>query len=123
MNRESPQLTSGQAQGDWIYIDDIVGACIAAIGTPGIEGETFDLGTGCLTSHRELVEKIIALLKSDIIPQFGALPDRSHEQLAMADTGPAFQRLGWRASTSLEDGLRETLAWYKEKWESGAASA
>jgi UDP-glucose 4-epimerase len=122
INRECPQLTSGRAQGDWIYIDDVVGACIAAIGTPGIEGETFDLGTGCLTSHRELVEKIVVLMKSDIVPQFGALPDRSQEQLAIADTRPAFQRLGWRATTSLEDGLLGTLAWYKENWDSGPAS-
>jgi nucleoside-diphosphate-sugar epimerase len=30
------------------------------------------------------------------------------------DAGKAHARLGWRASWALEDGLRETVEWYRE---------
>lgn len=110
---ESPHLSSGRVRGDWVYIDDVVDAFIIAVATPGIEGQTFDLGTGLLTSQRALVETLLAVMASQVIPQFGAIPDRPHEQEIVADTAPAFERLGWRATTSLEDGLRKTAAWYK----------
>jgi UDP-glucose 4-epimerase len=109
----SPRLSSGRVRGDWIYIDDVMDAFLAAVATPGIEGQTFDLGTGNLTSQRELVEKLLAVMGSRIVPQFGAIPDRPREQEIAADTAPALERLGWRATTSLEDGLRKTSAWYK----------
>ena len=110
---ESPRLSSGRVGGDWIYIDDVVAAFIIAIATSGIEGQTFDLGTGRLTTQRALVEKLLAVMGSHIVPQFGAIPDRPREQEIVADTAPALDRLGWRATTSLEDGLRKTAAWYK----------
>jgi len=50
---------------------------------------------------------------SHIVPQFGAVPDRPREQEIVADSAPALERLGWHATTSLEDGLRKTAAWYK----------
>lgn len=109
---ESPRLSSGRVRGDWVYIDDVVDAFIAAAVTAGIEGQTFDLGTGSLTSQRALVEKLLAVMESHIVPQFGALPDRPREQEIVANTAPAIERLGWRATTSLEDGLRKTAAWY-----------
>ena len=71
-----------------------------------------DLGTGSLTSIRALVETLLEVMGSKIAPLFGAIPDRPLEQEIAADTAPAVERLGWRATTSLEDGLRETAAWY-----------
>jgi nucleoside-diphosphate-sugar epimerase len=110
---ERPRVSSGRVRGDWVYINDVINAFIIALGTPGIEGQTFDLGSGRLTSQRELVEKLVAIIGSDLAPQFGAIPDRPREQEIVADTAPALDRLGWRATTSLVDGLRETVTWYK----------
>ena len=51
---ERPRLSSGRVRGDWIYIDDVVDAFVAAAAAPGIEGQTLDIGTGTLnvTTHR-----------------------------------------------------------------------
>jgi UDP-glucose 4-epimerase len=111
---EAPRLSSGFTRGDWVYIDDVVDAFIIAAATPGIEGQTFDLGTGSLTSIRSLVQKLLDVMGLNIVPQFGAIPDRPHEQEIVADTRPAVEWLGWRAQTSLEIGLRKTAAWYRE---------
>jgi nucleoside-diphosphate-sugar epimerase len=109
-----PRLSSGLVRGDWIYVEDVVDAFLSAIATPAIEGQTFDVGTGHLTSIRTLVEKLLEVMGSNIVPMFGAVADRPQEQEILADTGPAIDRLGWSATTSLEDGLRATAAWYRE---------
>jgi nucleoside-diphosphate-sugar epimerase len=41
---------------------------------------------------------------------FGGLPDRPEEQALAADTARAEHILGWRSSTSLEEGLMRTVA-------------
>lgn len=110
---EAPRLTSGRARGDWIYIEDVVGAFVGAMTAPGIEGKTFDLGTGTLVPIRALVETLLEVSGSALVPEFGAIPDRPMEQEIVADTERAFEQLGWRATTSLEDGLRKTVAWYQ----------
>ena len=114
LNAESPRLSTGRTRGDWVYIDDVVDAFLMAATTPGIEGQTFDIGTGTLVSMRALVETVVAVMRSHIVPQFGAIPDRPRELEIAADTAPAIERLGWRARTSLEDGLCKTTEWYRD---------
>ncbi len=112
--KRPPQLTSCKTRGDWIYIDDVIDACMAAIDVPGIEGQEFDIGTGRLTSQRVVVETLVEVSGEHIAPAFGALPDRPHEHEVAADTRPANERLGWRATTSLQIGLLSTWHWYKD---------
>lgn len=109
---ESPRLTSGRVRGDWVYIDDVIDAFLLAATAPGIEGQTFDLGTGRLTPMRTLIETLHGIVGGSVAPQFGAVPDRPYEQEVAADTAPAAEQFGWRSTTSLEEGLRRTVAWY-----------
>lgn len=112
---EPPKLTSGQRLVDWIYIDDVVSGLIAAAQAPGVEGDTIDLGSGILVSIQSTVQQIVRLVGTEIEPMFGALPDRTFEQVKVADTASAYAKLGWQPLTSLEKGLECTVAWYKEQ--------
>jgi len=115
LEHRPPKLSSGQRMVDWIYVDDVIDGFLAAAQTVGIEGETFDLGTGRLASIREVAIKLAKLSKSDVEPIFGALPDRPFEQVRAADTRTAKLKLGWEARVSLEDGLRLTVEWWKKR--------
>jgi nucleoside-diphosphate-sugar epimerase len=109
LNNESPKLSSGKWLTDWIYIDDVIEGMIAATLIPGIEGSTIDLGTGVLTSVKELAENIEKKIDSKGSLLFGALPDRTNEHIRVADTQTAFEKLKWKASTSLDNGLTKTI--------------
>lgn len=111
---ESPQLTSGSWLTDWVYIDDTIDGILAASAVPGVEGKTIDLGTGVLTSVREVVEKVVAIVKPVGKPLFGALPDRYHEHTRLADTKYAFEKIGWKAKTSLEEGLKKSIEYFNK---------
>jgi len=116
---EAPRLASGRRGVDWIYVDDVLEGMSAAMLAPGAEGSTFDLGTGALVSIREAVELVVELIGTKVEPLFGALPDRPVEQERVADVATASEKLGWKARTSLKDGLSRTIEWYRGK--SGAA--
>jgi len=110
---ERPKVYSGTVGADWVYITDVVEGFIAAATAPGIEGETIDLGTGTLVPMREVVKRIAGIVGGDIEPDFDTLPDRPHENTVAANTADAAKYLGWRAQTSLGDGLRQTVEWYR----------
>ena len=111
---EVPALSSGVRRADWIYVDDVVEGLLRAAVTPGIEGCAFDLGSGVLTSVREVVEQIVKIVGPCVRPAFGALPDRPFEQERPADTAFLISRLGYQPGTRLRQGLEATAAWYRE---------
>lgn len=110
---EAPKLSSGQWQADWIYIDDVIEGFLKAALAPKIDGLTIDLGSGTLVSVRDVVHQLVGVIDSKTKPLFGALPDRPFEPMRMADTADTYERIGWKPSTSLISGLRQTVDWYR----------
>jgi len=106
---EIPQLTSGRRRGDWVYVDDVVDGLLTATRLAP-DGADLDLGTGVLRSSREVVEALLRALGTDVVPKWGALPDRPTEPERAADVAKTARVLRWRASTTLEEGLRRTAA-------------
>jgi nucleoside-diphosphate-sugar epimerase len=115
LNGEAPKLSSGRLEADWVYIDDVIEGFLQAALAPGIDGETIDLGSGTLTSVRAVVECLATMISSEAKPLFGALPDRPFEQVRLADTAGALAKIGWKATTFLEQGLQQTVDWYREQ--------
>jgi nucleoside-diphosphate-sugar epimerase len=113
---ESPRLTDGRLLADWTYIDDMVDGLLTTALAPNIEGQTVDLGSGILTSAREVVQQIIQLLGSHIEPQWGALPDRPDEYVRAANAVRTAELLQWRAETSLTRGLEKSIEALKKSY-------
>ena len=111
---ETPELASGRRLVDWVYVDDVSNAFVAAAATGGVEGETIDVGTGELVSVRTVVEKLTSLIDPSIEPRFGALPDRPLESLPRANVDRSFSLLEWRARVPLDEGLRRTARWLRQ---------
>lgn len=110
---ETPKLSSGTRPVDWIYVGDVVDGLVACAVTPGIEGKTVDIGSGELVTIRQVVEQLAAIISPQARPAFGALADRPFEQVRAADAATAHALTGWQAQTSLADGLRHTVDYYR----------
>jgi len=110
----APDLASGRWSADWIYVDDVIDGFVLATARPGIDGMDLDLGSGVLTSIRNLVGKLVEKIDPAARPCFGAVPDRPGEQVRSADVDAAKTHLGFVARTSLDEGLDRTIAWYRE---------
>jgi len=112
---EAPILSSGKTKADWVYIEDVIDAFLRAVTTPGIEGKSIDLGSGSLVSVRDIVERLVTIAGTNVAPRFGVLRDRPAENEIAANTSTASALLGWRATTSLESGLRQTFEWFRQQ--------
>jgi UDP-glucose 4-epimerase len=118
LNGEAPRLSSGARAVDWVYVDDVVAAFVAAGSralADGVAGRAIDVGSGELTTIRSLVERVAGLVGGEAEPQFGALPDRRLEREPRADLGPARDLLGWAPQTPLDEGLARTVAWFRDQ--------
>ena len=110
----APQLSSGRRRVDWIYVDDVVDAVLAAATAPAALGRVLDVGTGAPASIRRVVSLIADEIGSSAAPVFGALPDRIGDHDLIADPEPARRHLGWKAKTDLGTGIERTVAWHAE---------
>jgi UDP-glucose 4-epimerase len=91
---------NGAQTRDYVYVDDVVAAWLAAAGSD-ITG-ALNNSTGIETSVRELAEAL------DLAYDFAAGRPGEIERSCL-DPSAAATRLGWRAAVSLENGLRRTL--------------
>ncbi|HEY8430152.1 MAG TPA: NAD-dependent epimerase/dehydratase family protein [Sandaracinaceae bacterium] len=102
---------SGDPVREWLYVEDAAEALV--VGAERIEdAEPYNVGTGVGLSIRELAEKIAALAGFAGTLRY----DRSRPDGAPFKT-LAVERFakaaGWRARTSLDDGLARTLEWVR----------
>jgi nucleoside-diphosphate-sugar epimerase len=100
---------------DWVYVDDVIDAFVRAATAPGVVGSTIDIGTGALTSVREVVERVHSILPGSPAPQYCSRAPRLPEVVRRADTDMARRALKWSATTSLVDGLGRTVDWYRQE--------
>ena len=107
LQNEAPKIGNGTRLVDWIFVDDVVEGLLRAATIEGIEGASFDLGSGRLISIRQMVEQIVKVMESELRPQFGAVPDRPLEQERAADTTFLKDRLGWTPQTPLRRGRKQ----------------
>lgn len=108
----APRLTSGTRRVDWVYVDDVVEAFLAAAATPDA-GAVMDIGAGSATSIGDVVHMIARILDVNVEPDFGALPDRPYDRDQLADVSAASTLLGWQPTIGLPEGLAATVGWYR----------
>jgi len=101
-----PAVSSGTRRIDWVYVEDVVDAFLAAAdGEPGV----FDIGSGTLVSIRATVRLVAAAMGTAIAPAFGVVGDRPLERELRADPEPARASLGWRPTVGLAEGIARTV--------------
>jgi nucleoside-diphosphate-sugar epimerase len=115
LNGEAPRVSSGDRAMDWVYVDDVVEGFLAVALSEFDDARMIDLGTGALVSIREIVARVRRIVGSNIEASFGAIPDRPFERPHAARVAETTRLIGWSASTSLDDGLRAAVDWYREQ--------
>jgi UDP-glucose 4-epimerase len=98
---------------DFTYVDDVVQALIRAAKAANVSGNVYNVGTGRSVTLLDLVAALNRQLGTNLTPKHGAerAGDIRHSR---ADIERARRDLGYEPSVSFDDGLKETLRWYRE---------
>jgi dTDP-glucose 4,6-dehydratase len=106
----------GTASRDWLYVDDDAEAIEAVIEAEldSVKGEVINLATGMDVSVSRIADLVLELLGKP--PSLKNFVDERPGQVRrhLGSTEKAERLLGWRAHTSVEDGLERTVAWYRD---------
>jgi UDP-glucose 4-epimerase len=97
----------GQTQRDYLYIDDLCEALIAALDVPSMQ-ETFNIGTGVGRSVMDILTAIEAHIGQQLAKEF--LPARHTDAKSnVLDCRKAERMLGWTARTPFDEAIRRTV--------------
>jgi nucleoside-diphosphate-sugar epimerase len=100
---------------DWIYVGDVVDACLKAAVTDGVDGEILNVATGRQSSNDDVVGLVEHLAQRSICRDPEPFPERVWDTAHwVADVSKARERLGWTARTDLREGLSHTLDWFRD---------
>ena len=100
----------GTQERDYVYVADVVGAVLAALAVP--RPGVFNVGTGVPTSVLELYDACRAAAATGGEPVFEA-PRVGELRRSVLDPALAEDALGFRADTSLREGIEATWAWMR----------
>jgi CDP-glucose 4,6-dehydratase len=115
---ERPVIRSdGSPVRDYIYVEDAVSAYLLLAeqlaAEPTLAGEAFNFSTETPVAVRALVDRIVELMGSKLVP---VVLNEARNEIGSQylDAGKARKLLGWRPLYGLDEGLRRTSSWYRE---------
>jgi len=103
----------GMQTRDFSYVEDVIQANSLAMNAPkNACGKVFNIAGGKTITINELVEKINKLLNKKIKPSYDK-PRPGDITHSYASIELAKEYLGYKPKYTVEDGLKETVAWFK----------
>lgn len=115
--KKIPVYGDGMQVRDWLFVEDHCEA-IDLIIQKGKIGETYCVGGNAEKTNMEIVKKILELLgKGEEMIEY--VKDRpGHDRRYAIDFSKIKSELGWQPRTNFENGMKQTVEWYKtnEDW-------
>lgn len=101
---------------DWLHVDDHCRGISIAI-DKGQPGESYNIGGGLELNNRELTERVLEAMGADWSSVRPVDDRKGHDRRYSVDDSK-LRALGYAPAHNFEDGLAETVAWYRsnEAW-------
>jgi len=118
-NTKKIDLTEGDQERDFIYIDDVVDAFITIIKNIETLEKGFlryEIGTGQSMKLKNFVKLVKSIVQNnDIVLNFGAIPYRENEVMSSKADITEISKLKWKPQYTLEEGLQRTISMEKDR--------
>jgi nucleoside-diphosphate-sugar epimerase len=116
LGEEIELFGDGLQKRDFNHVDDVVDAFLRAGAMDAADGEVFNLGDDRAVSLLDLVKLLIEKAGRGSYRIVPFPPERKRIDIGdfYADTSKVRRVLGWQSTTSLEQGIVNTLAFYAE---------
>jgi len=104
---------TGEESRDLLYVDDLVEFVDAAINNQKSDYELFNVGLGKATQVKDVVSKIITHSGKDL-EMVHDLSKPTIPTSLFLNCKKAKDLLDWEPRTTLDEGIKKTIKWYKE---------
>ena len=112
LQHEEARCSHGRQIRDFLYVGDVAEAFVALLGSE-VEGAV-NIASGAPVTLKEIIEWLAQRLDCADLVRLGALAAPPDEPpLLVADVRRLREEVGWQPRSSLEQGLDQTLAWWK----------
>jgi nucleoside-diphosphate-sugar epimerase len=112
---KEPALTRAEQRWDYIFVEDVAAAVIAALDSPA--AGVFNLGSGEARPLRDIICQVRDLVDPALSLGFGKVDYRPDQVMYLeADITELSTKTGWRPVVPLTSGLKSTVEWYR-KWQ------
>jgi len=120
---ELPPLADPNVARDFVYVDDVVEACLLAARVRTREwGAIYNVGTGVATTLREVVNVARRVMNIGAEPVWNTMPNRSWDtKVWVSDNRKICSELHWQYRNNFEAGFRLMLDWFRQGPPSGPA--
>jgi UDP-glucose 4-epimerase len=112
----------GSQSMDFVFVEDVARANLVATQSD-VTDQVFNVGTGVQTSLNELCDLLLRLTNSRLRPEYRESRAVANVQTRRAAVEKAKRELGFEASVSLEQGLRDLIRWRQMVRQSAAVVA
>ena len=103
----------GEQTRDFTYVANVVDGVLRATETPGVGGQILNVATGSRISLNQLLAALKMIFNANVEPIYK--PARAGDvRDSQADISKAAKLLGYKPTVGFEDGLRETVKWFRE---------
>ena len=104
---------------DFVYVDDAADAFLRAGASDTCNGEVFNVGGDEPLSHRELTTLLVEVAGSGRVEYVEWPPEKKAIDIGSfyADSAKFKRTTGWSATVSVRDGLRRTIAFYRQHFD------
>jgi dTDP-glucose 4,6-dehydratase len=115
--KKVPVYGNGENIRDWLHVDDHCRGVYAAL-MKGRSGEVYNIGGGCELTNLEITCLILEAMGADESSIEHVEDRKGHDFRYSVDWTKIKEELGYEPQVKFEDGLRETIQWYRynEAW-------
>lgn len=108
-----PIYGDGKQQRDWLHVEDNCRGILAVL-ERGQIGEVYNIGGLDVVENLEMARRLLSVVgKPETLLTY--VKDRpGHDRRYALDCSKIERHLGWKPSISLDRGLQQTIAWYRE---------
>jgi dTDP-glucose 4,6-dehydratase len=110
-NKSIPLYGKGDAIRDWLYVEDHCRALYRVM-LDGKIGSVYNIGGNSERPNVEVVKLILSIMNRDESLITYVQERKGHDFRYAINTEKIEKELGWKASTSFEDGVYKTVEWY-----------
>ena len=107
-----PLYGDGQNERDWLHVDDHCRGVDLLI-DKGVDGEVYNIGGGNQVKNIDLTHRLLALVDKPVSLVKPVADRQGHDRRYSLDTAK-LEALGWRPAVRFEEGLAQTVTWYRE---------